>query len=128
MADQVIPRKPEARHRFWREFEDGFRTRAAGAVRQCCCGRVFYNPGNGWDWDEGELDSLAANPNATSVEWACGEVRIDGVIYAQDCTCWHERGLTILKWVLGHDEEIAQFLTNVKAAKTAEANRAPVVG
>lgn len=91
------------------------------------CGRVFYNPNGSWDWDDGELDRLAANPNATAKDWACGEVFIDGKTYAMDCTCWHERGLKILQWILAHDEEIAAFLTFEKARKQAEAKRSPIV-
>jgi len=114
-------------HPAWNSFERGFSTRTVGAMRFCPCGRIFYNPNGGWDWDEGELEALAANAEATAVEWACGEVRIDGAEYALDCTCWHARGRQILGWLLNHDEEIAAFLTLEKKRKQGEAARSPVV-
>lgn len=125
MADQS--KAAPSDHPFWKQFESGFATRTSGAVRTCLCGRVFYNPSGGWDWEDGELDSLEADPKATGVDWACGEVRINGKTYARDCDCWHEQGRKILEFVLRYDEEIADFLNQVKAAKTAAADRAPSV-
>jgi len=127
-----LPEQPAAahdytRHRYWREFERGFSTNGAGCRTTCICGRVFYNPNGGWDWEDGELDALAADPNATPVDWSCGEIIIDGRAFALDCSCWHERGRRILEWCLGHDDEIAEFLKEVKTAKELAARVAPTV-
>lgn len=108
-------------------FERAFSTRSAGCVRDCACGRVFYNPNGGWTWEDGEVEALAANPKATALEWACGEVEFEGATYAADCDCWHQRAVKVATWIISHAAEIAEFLSLERERKTNEAEMSPVV-
>jgi hypothetical protein len=115
------------RHPASKAFERAFSTRTSGARRECPCGRIFYNPNGGWDWDDGELESLGKNAQATGLDYAVGEIDFEGVGFCIDCECWHERALRMLNWIVAHDEAIAEFLSEEKKRKTREANRSPVV-
>lgn len=107
-------------------FERAF-TNGGGCVRDCACGRVFYNPDGGWTWEDGELDRLRADPTATALEWSVGEMVIEGKSYVPDCDCWKPIALKFIAFIRRYDEEIAEFLTNEKRRKQAEADRSPVV-
>jgi len=108
-------------------FEKGFSSRSAGAVRECKCGRVFYNPGGNWDFEDGEIERLAKDPNATALEWAVESIILENIEYALDCDCWRERAIKVINWLLAHDDSIAEFLSLERERKQAEASRAPVV-
>jgi hypothetical protein len=108
-------------------FEEGFRSRVCGAERQCDCGRVFYNPDHTWTWDEGEIEKLAANLNATALGWAVETIEFEGRYFVRDCDCWKARATKIIQWLRAHDTEIAAFFGEEKKRKLAEAARAPEV-
>lgn len=111
-----------------KSFIQAFRESSAGCRRDCDCGRVFFNPDlSAWTWDEGELDALEADTNATGLPYAVETVAFEGSQYVIDCECWKPRAKKIIAWLIAHDTEIAAFLTSEKARKTAEAERAPVV-
>lgn len=110
----------------WLSFERGFTTNSAGCLRECACGKWYYTNG-GWDWEEGELDALAKNPNAYARDYAIGEVAFEGKVYANACDCWHPRALQLIKFIDGHARAIAEYLTEEKKRKTLEAERSAVV-
>lgn len=104
-------------------FERAFGGSAGSCRRSCECGREFYNPDGGWSWENGELEALAANPNATSIEWSVGTVEFEGRFYVPDCTCWHERALKIIAWMEGHVESIAEYFKLENKRRSKEAAR-----
>lgn len=108
-------------------FERGFSTLSAGCRRTCVCGREFYNPGGGWDFEDGELEELENDPKATALEWAAGAIYLEGGEYAMDCDCWRERASIVVAWIKRHDREIASFLTEEKKKLTRAADQAPTV-
>ena len=111
-----------------RSFEDAFATGGSGCMRVCNCGRVFYdNYNSGWDWNQGEIDALEADPDATALDYSVGSVEFEGTEYAMDCDCWHERAEKIIGFIDGHAHAIAKYLTLEKQRKVAEAQSSPVV-
>jgi hypothetical protein len=116
-----------SQHVAFESFERAFATSHSGCRRSCPCGREFYNPSGGWTWEEGELAELEANPKATAVEHSVGTINFDGVEFALDCDCWHERAVRVIRALVHYDEQIAEFLTLERARKQYEAERAPVV-
>lgn len=109
-------------------FEQAFRSRVHGCVRDCACGRIYYNPDErSWTWEDGELDRLRKNPNATASVYAVGTVEFEGRIYADACDCWKERAARIVEWLRTHDDQIAEFLNLEKKRRAAAAKSAAVV-
>lgn len=109
-------------------FERAFRDGVSSCRGTCACGREFYNSSGGWDFDEGEIEALEADPNATATEYAVGYVTFEGVTYLDVCACWHPRAAKIRDFLRAHDSKIAAFLTEERARKQSEFERAPVVG
>ncbi len=107
-------------------FERGFSTRSAGCRRVCECGREFYNPGGGWDWEEGELEALAAG-TATALDWSVGALYLEGKEYVLDCDCWRPRAARVVAWLRLHDHEVAAFLSEEKRRRELEARNSPTV-
>jgi hypothetical protein len=108
-------------------FERAFSTNTSGCVRECECGRIFYNPNGAWDFEEGEIERYAANPRAKAVDYSVGCIWIDGHEYALDCECWHAKADRIIKWLQNNAVAVAEFLSSEKKRKTLDAERAPVV-
>lgn len=108
-------------------FEDAFSTHSNGCVRECACGKIYYNPDGGWDWEEGEIERLEKNPNATALDYAPGGVEFEGREVCNACTCWHDRAKKIISFLCGHDTPIAAFLNERRTRTVAKANRVPVV-
>lgn len=107
-------------------FECAFGTGSGGCRRVCECGREFYNPEGGWDWDDGELEDLEKR-GATALEYTVGEISFEGKVFVNGCNCWHPRAERLIDWIDGHRNQIAEFLTLEKKRKQREANDAPVV-
>ncbi len=109
-------------------FIEAFRDRVASSRATCHCGRMFYNPDNGWDWEEGELERLADDASVTALNWAVSYISFEGRTFIVDCDCWHERAKRLMAFISGHDEKIADFLTAERRRRQDEANRSPTVG
>lgn len=87
-------------------FEDAFRSMGGGCCRECQCGTEYYNSGGGWGWDDGELEDLAANPNAVDIPYAVDTVEIFGREFVVGCGClWSGNYGRQARW-------IADFLIN----------------
>lgn len=125
--DRQAPAAVGATSDTFRNFERGFSPRHAGCRGSCQCGRVFYNPNGGWDWECGELEELEANANATALDYSVEFVYLEGKEYAADCECWHARATRLIVWLQHHADEIAEFLRLEKRRKEIEAARSPVV-
>lgn len=109
-------------------FEHAFSSRVSGCRRDCACGREFFdNYNSGYDWDEGEQDALARNPNATPLPYSVGSVSFEGTEYVYDCDCWKPRAKRIVSFLLHHEHEIAEFLSEERKRRRYAADKAPVV-
>lgn len=90
---------------------------------KCECGKVYWDCHNtGYDWQEGEVEKLEADPNAKAVEYAIDVIDIDGRWYANACDCWKPRASRIIGWLECNREAVATFLRYEKERKVAEAN------
>jgi hypothetical protein len=132
--ERIAHRTSEAQKRRWLKngealeiFERAFSDRTAGCARQCNCGVQFYNPGNGWDFDEGEIELYQSDPKAVALEWAVGTVYFEGKFYVPDCSCWQERATKIIAFLHHHDDQIADFLSLEKTRLEFLAKHAPTV-
>ncbi len=108
-------------------FVDAFDDSTGGCVRDCACGRVFYNPDDTWSWEAGELEKLRADAKATPLDYSVSTFTFEGTAYVIDCDCWHDRALRVIAWLQNNDQAIAAFLNAEKKRKQAEADRAPAV-
>lgn len=108
---------------FSRAFDDG----GGGCLRRCHCGKTYYNPDDGWDWAEGELEELEADRDAFAVAYPVGEVIFDGARYADVCNCWHGHADKIAQWIIRHGHGIAAFLRSEKKRLQDAADAAPTV-
>lgn len=138
-------------------FERAFSLRTSGCRRECHCGSVFFDEGNTYDWDDGELEDLRQRAEATrngpaapvfepgymeepepkkerpvyAVDFSPGSLMFEGKEYVDACDCWHERAKHIMKFIDGHAHGIAEYLTREKRRKVQDAEMiartAPVV-
>lgn len=108
-------------------FLRAFSAHTAGRVRTCDCGITYFDGFNSYDWEDGELEKLQAYPNAEELGYAPGDIRFEGHEYVDACTCWHERAFKIMRWMDGHAQSIAEYLTLRKERLQRLANDAPVV-
>ena len=109
-------------------FERAFDSRVSGCRRDCACGREFYdNYNSGYDWDEGELEALAKNPNATPLGYAVSSIEFEGTSYVFDCDCWRPRARRIIHFLMNHNVEIADFLRNEQKRLAHLAKHFPTV-
>lgn len=113
----------------WRSFEDAFDSHVGSCRGQCACGREFWcsDLNSGFDWEEGEVEELMKNPNATGLEYSVGYVEFEGGTFVIDCDCWRQRADRIRKFIDAHSYEIADYLMNEKRRRAEEADRAPTV-
>lgn len=91
-------------------FERAFSSGDNGCRRTCACGRVFYDIENHWDWEDGEMEALQANKDATAMPHACGGVILHGAEYAMDCTCWHPMAEQLIGIIRTNKRRIAKFI------------------
>lgn len=108
-------------------FERAFSSGCSGCHRDCACGKIYFDAANSWDWGDGELDELRANPGATAVDYSIGGIVFDGVEYANACNCWEPKAKKIILWMDFHRREIVEWFNLEKKRKLAEAAEAPVV-
>ena len=108
-------------------FEKSFTDPCGGFRRTCKCGKIYYNPDQSWTIEEGELEELQANPDAFAVDYTVGTVEFEGNIFANPCNCWHPRAMQIIRFIDGHKEGIAKFLTLEKKRLQEAADDYPTV-
>lgn len=108
-------------------FERAFTSHCAGCLRQCECGRQFYDADNIYSWEEGELEKLLADPKAVALEYAVETMSLEGREYVLDCSCWHERAKHIKGFIDSHARSIAEYLKLEKERKQRLADESPTV-
>jgi hypothetical protein len=108
-------------------FERAFTSGGGGCRKTCECGKEFYNPDDSWDWDDGELDELYADPDAVSLPHTVGTLIVGGTEYVCDCDCWLPQAVKMMAWLDANAYQIAEYLSLERERKTAEAERAPLV-
>lgn len=109
------------------QFERAFSSNSGGCVRECRCGRKFYDHENTYDWEPGELEELEKDPKATGLPYSVGEVEFESKCFVVDCDCWHTRAEILIGFITSHGHAIANFLTLDKQRKQRIADRSPVV-
>lgn len=94
----------------------------------CDCGKVYWDAHNsGYDWQEGEVEKLQADPNVHACGHAIGIIDIDGRQYADACNCWHPLASRIIRWLEANRDEVVAFLRMEKQRCVAEANQMATV-
>ncbi len=106
--------------------EEAFRDRTAGNRRECACGKVFYNSGGGWDWEDGELEALKKNKSATDLDYSVGTITFERTEYCLDCNCWHRKAHMIFGFLMVHNSQVVALFRAVKKYKLAHAERIKV--
>ena len=114
---------PEKLENFERAFSDS----TASCRWTCECGVTFFDGCQSYDWEDGELDKLRADPKAKQVDYAPGSISFEGRQYVDACDCWHKRALQIIRFIDGHAERIANYLRLEKERKQRDAEASPVV-
>ena len=80
-------------------FADAFSSHSGGCVRDCACGRTYFNPDGGWDWGQGELEELrrraAEHPDqCVEVDYTVTAMVVGGEEIVDGCCCdlarWYE--------------------------------------
>ena len=107
-------------------FETAFHNMVAGSVRTCDCGKVFYNPTGGWDWEDGELEALDKSESATGVDWTVQTIWIQGKEYCNDCDCWHKPATQVFDWIIKNRHAVTELLNLEKKRLESEAMDTPV--
>lgn len=106
-------------------FIEAFHSHSGGSVRECNCGRVFYNSSGGWDWENGELEKLQASKTATDLEWSVSTVVFEGKECVIDCDCWEKRAEQIMRFLDGHAVQICDYFKAEKRRMTKAADEFP---
>lgn len=106
-----------------RNFENAFDSRSSGCRGLCACGVEYYDVVNQWDWDEGEFDSLVADPSTKPVDHAVGYVLFGGGQYVNACDCWIEEAERVVKFLENHSEQITEYLKLEKNRRLYEASQ-----
>lgn len=117
----VPPKEPPSE-----EFERAFGGSGSCRVKCGFCGREEYNSDGGWDWDDGELEALRADPNAEDVYYTPTWGYLVGKQYLHGCPCNEARRYEDFIW--SHRHGIIRYLRARTQAnlKTAEADAAEV--
>lgn len=118
---------PEAQGDKLTNFERAFSGGTAGCRRTCDCGREFYDAENSYSWEDGEIEALEKDPNATALDHSCGDIALEGREYVNACECWHKRAEHIMAFIDSHAHQIADYLNREKDRKTKEAEAMPSV-
>lgn len=107
-------------------FEKVFTLNTSGCIETCKCGKIYFNGVNSWDWEEGEFESLQANPKAIELPYGITRLEVEGQFFVADCDCWHERALKIINWLEIHCEKIGEYFREIKTARIKQADKLPV--
>lgn len=108
-------------------IDRAFDSRSGSSVRQCECGRTFFNPSMDWDWEDGEIEKLVNDPNATALTYAVTAVVLDGRYFVSDCRCWHERAIKVGEWLCANQDSVAEFFAEKRRVLAAKLIRTPEI-
>lgn len=108
-------------------FADAFDERIGAMQLSCPCGKTYYDAANSYDWGDGELESLEKDEEAIPLDGSVSAVSFEGMMYVQDCKCWHPRAEKIMAFLDNHHFAIAQYFKNEKARITKLATEFPEI-
>jgi len=100
-------------------FEIAFASGGSGCSHECQCGKQFYNPDGGWDWEEGEIERLEKS-GAERLDYSVSTVIFEGKAFVLDCTCWNERAEKIISWMDEHKRAFVKYLQLERERKQQE--------
>lgn len=103
------------------EFARSFSAGGCGIIRDCGCGKTYFDNYNLMDYEEGEHEELIKKfekePNGyIPVDGSFSMVCIEGVEYVDHCDCG--KAVKYERFIIKHDRHIAEYLN-----KRAEAFR-----
>lgn len=105
------------------EFENAFTSHNGGCVRDCQCGRVYFDGYNSYDWEDGELEGsrekAAKDKKYIERDYSIGTYIINGVEVVIGCEC--NFGRKYEDFLLAYSESIAEYLNKVTENKIKEA-------
>jgi hypothetical protein len=108
-------------------FIQAFSSHTGGCRRTCHCGKEFWDNTNGYDWEPGEVEALEKDPAARALAYSVSTISLEGREYVMDCICFHERAEQVMRFIDGHAQAIAEYLTLEKKRKQRIADEAPTV-
>lgn len=110
-------------------FEKAFTLSSAGCRETCRCGMTYFDDSfnSGWDWEDGELESLRKSDTAFARDYGIQRIAVGGLTYASDCDCWHQTAAQYIRFFNNYKEEIAEFYKLEKERLLSEADAIPVI-
>ena len=110
------------------QFIRAFKTDGGFCRYTCNCGKTYYNSFDETiTWDDGELEELEADPNASGVDFSLGIMDMEGKEFVDACDCWHKSAENVMQFMDTYAHQIARYLTSEKKRKQEEADRSPIV-
>jgi hypothetical protein len=98
-------------------FRSLFDSGSGGCVRECVCGRTFFDNSdeNDWTWEEGELErfqQLAKDKpdKCIPVNGAIGTIAIMDIEIVYECPC--NASLQYEEFINRHEKQIAKYLNS----------------
>ncbi|MEK6883128.1 MAG: hypothetical protein AABY22_26115 [Nanoarchaeota archaeon] len=108
-------------------FISAFSSASGGCVRDCQCGKTYFDGDQSYDWADGELEELKKNKNAIELGHTVSTIIFDGIEYVIDCKCWLKRAEQIMGFIDSQNHQIAFYLNLEKKRKLKKANNLPEV-
>ena len=111
------------KHTFDRDlFERAFSANIISCRRSCACGRVFWDGENsGYSWEDGEVEALEKDPNATRLPYAVSILSIEGREVVADCNCWLDRAKALTRILDLNGEQFTKWYNLRKKEAIAQA-------
>ena len=95
-------------------FEDVFYDHSSTAVMTCECGKTYYCPNDGFDFDEGELERLEKDPDAFAVD-CVSPMTLFKQRFVCECGCYKQDPGVIffINIMAGYMDRVVEFLVKV---------------
>ncbi len=89
---------------------------------------MFWDGENaGYSWEDGEIEALENNPNATVLPYAVSILSIEGREVVADCDCWIDRAKALTKILDLNADQFTNWYNLRKKRAIAEAAKMPEV-
>lgn len=94
-------------------FERVFSSHCSGIVRDCCCGRTYFNSSEDYCFEDGELECLLEQSKKDpekyiEVDYSIGTMEIDGKEIVIGCKC--DIAKKYENFILNHAQLLAKYL------------------
>lgn len=114
-------------------FAEAFSSHCGGYMRECACGRVYYNTNGGWDVTEEELDEVEERCTKEpekyfDLDCTVTTMEIGGESIVYGCCCNKARRYE--RFLINHAEQIVDYLRKRAALlreKAGEAVTSPLL-